>query len=201
MTESTGFTPDQLQAAAGTVQAPPVATGPDPDALAAKVATGVPGETDVRELLAQMQAQQNAMAAEIARLRAGGDPSGLHPLAGTAAAAREQLTVHLTHNNLLNSPPHAAALRLADDLVDAAGNAVESGDVSQVRDIGGRLERALKRIHPGNGDNHYYRQAVEFVRDHLPDAADTVTAPTPSSAPAVASSQPPARVVAGSVTG
>lgn len=199
MTSPDPYTPDQMQAAAQQVQPPPIPTGADPGTLTGKVATAVPGETDVRALIAQMQQQQSSMAAEIARLRAGASPEGVHPLAGTAAAAREQLAIHLAHNNLTASPPHAAALRLADDMVDAAGNAVSSGDVSAVREIGQRLERALTRIHPGPGDNHYFRQALEMVRDHVPGAADTVTGPSGTSpAPAPAA---PAKVLTGSVTG
>jgi len=36
---------------------------------------------------------------------------------------------------------------------------------------------------------------------HVPDAADTITEAQPGNAPAVTSSQPPARVLQGSVTG
>jgi hypothetical protein len=190
-----GFTPEQAeQATQAQRDDTTVGTGPNADAMAGRVAVAAPAEVDVQALLARVQAMEK-------KLAEAGYSGGQHPLTGTAVSARDQLRVHLEHGNLTGSDEHAAVLRLADDLVDAAGNAVESGDVSAVRDIGARLERALGRIHPGNGDHHYFRQALEFVRHHLPEAADLVTAPAPSDRPQVASGRPPARVVTGSVTG
>lgn len=190
--------PEDLEAARGQVQPPPVATGPDHAAVAARMATASPDETDVKALLRQMQAQQAAMAAEIARLKAGQAPAGLHPLIGTAQSARDLLAVHFDHNP---KPSAGEVLRLADDTVDAAKHAVESGDVSRVRDLGGRLERAARRAHPGSGEHHYYAQALDFIAGHLPRAADTVTGPAPSDAPAVGSDRGSVPVIAGSVTG
>ena len=74
------FTDDQLAAAGGQVQPPPLGTGPDADQLADKAAAGSATEVDVRALLAQMQAQQEALAAEVARLRGSQAPQGEHPL-------------------------------------------------------------------------------------------------------------------------
>jgi hypothetical protein len=199
---SPAFTPGQAAdaTAAQRDEGAPVGTGPDPAALAGKVSAAAPDETDVRELLLRMQQQQDAMAAEITRLKAGGAAAGEHPLIGSAVSARDLIATHLDHGNL-RGPDHGAALRLADDTVDAARNAVDSGDTSRVRDLAGRAARALRRIAPVPGENHYYRHALDFLESHIPDAADTVGAPVASGAPAVTSSQPPARVVAGSVTG
>lgn len=192
------FTPGQYQAAAETVQPPPVgATLPD-DAAQQVAGSASATEVDVPALLAQMQAQQAAMAEEIARLRAGQGPQGDHPLVGVAQQAREQLALHFSHDDTTRNPENV--MRLADDLVDAAGNAVESGDPSAARNVGEKLLRALAKVNPGPGDHHYYAQALGFVRDHFPDAADTITEARPSSAPAV-SGGAPAKVVAGSVTG
>src|SRR5215469_5543450 len=189
--ESSGFTPAQATQAQRD-DGGAVGAGPDAGILAAKAAVAAPAQVDVQALLTRLQALE-------AKVEAAG-VTGEHPLIGTALAARQQLGVHVDHNALAGDPAHQAALRLADDLVDASRNAVESGDVSAARDIAARLSRALRRIHPGPGDNHYFRQAAEMISDHYQDAADTVTVPAPAAA-AVTSSQPAARVVAGSVTG
>jgi hypothetical protein len=198
-TPGPGFTPEQAEAATAAQRdgAPPIATG-IPPALAARVrSAGGPAETDTAALLSQMQAQMLALAAEVTRLKQGQAGDGAHPLVGTAASIRDMLAVHYDHNPGAAGAP---VLRLADDVVDASKNAVESGDVSVVRDLGARLVRALKRNHPGPGDHHWFTQALDFASNHLPEAADTVGAPAPSGAPALGGAAP-APVVAGSVTG
>jgi hypothetical protein len=178
---------------------PPIGTGPDAGTLTGKVSTALPTEVDVPALLAQMQAQQAAMAAEIARLRAGQAPQGVHPLILAAQDARGLIAAHIDMGGGRNSGPDL--LRLADDTVDAAHNAVASGDTGPVRAIAQRLERALKRVHPGAGDHHYFTQAMYMVGDNIPSFADEVTAPSPSSAPALTSDRGSVPVIAGSVTG
>ena len=193
------FTPDQLTAAGSGVQPPPVGyTLPGDTAQHAAAGGALPTEVDVPALLAQMQAQQDAMSNEIARLKAAGGPQGDHPLIGVALQARDQLAAHFSHD--ATTTDSSKVMRLADDLVDAAGNAVESGDPGPARTVGDKLLRALARVNPGPGDHHYYAQAVGFIRDHFPDAADTITEPAPKAKAAVGGGQP-ARVVAGSVTG
>ena len=192
------FTPDQLSEAASSVQPPPVGyTLPGGTAQQAAAGGALPTEVDVPALLARMQAQQDAMAAEIGRLKAAAGPVGDHPLIGVAAQARDQLAAHFSHDATTTDP--TTVMRLADDLVDAASNAVESGDPSAARNVGEKLLRALKKVNPGPGDHHYYAQALGFVRDHFPDAADTITEAAPKTA--AIGGGPPARVVAGSVTG
>jgi hypothetical protein len=193
----TGFTDDQLGTVGQQVQAPPVGTGPDPADLDAKAASASATEVDVTALLAQLQAQQDALTAEVARMRAGRAPEGEHPLIATAAAARGLIAEHFDRGY---KGDKAMVLRLADDLTDAAGNAVTSGDTSAVRQVARRLEVELNRIHPGPGDHHYFSNALALTGYHLPLAADTITAPRPSNAPAV-SGGAPVKVVAGSVTG
>ena len=192
------WTPDQLAAAGQQVQAPPIPPGPDPDEVAAKAAAASPTETDVHALLTQMQAQQAAMAEEIRRLKAGQAPDGVHPLIGAATSARDLLAVHFDHGGKGNGPE---VMRLADDLVDAAGNAVDSGDPAAARQVGQKLDRALMRAHPGGGDHHYFTHALDFIRHAVPDAADTITAPKQTNAPALSSSSGSVPVIQGSVTG
>jgi hypothetical protein len=193
-----GWTPEQLAEAGRQVQPPPVGTGPAPDDLAAAVSSGVPSIADVSAILAQMQEQQQAMAAEIARLRAGQRPSGLHPVIGAANSLKTLLATHFDHGGRGDKE---TVLRLADDLADAAGNAFDSGETGPLRDVAGKMSRALKRIDPGPGEHPYYRQAVHFAETHLPDAADTITGPNPDKAPAPVGGGQPVQVVAGSVTG
>lgn len=195
---SESYTPDQLQAAAGQVQPPPFGTALPADASQTVAGGAMPTEVDVQALIAQMQAQQQAMNEKIAQLEAERGPAGDHPLIGVAQQARDQLAMHFSHDDTKRDS--TAVMRLADDLVDAAGNAVESGDPGPARSVGEKLLRAVKKVNPGPGDHHYYAQAVGFIRDHFPDAADTVTQARPSKAPAVGGGQSVA-VVQGSVTG
>jgi hypothetical protein len=190
------YTPEQLGAVRDQVQPPPLGTGPDPADLDSKMAGLTATETDVNALLAQMQAQMAAMAEQIATMKSGQVASGEHPVIGAAAAARDLVATHFEFHR--KGPE---LIRLADDNLDAARNAVDSGDTGALRQVNSKLERALLRWHPGPGDHHYFTQALAHVQVHIPDAADTVTQAKPSNATAVGSSQPPARVLQGSVTG
>jgi hypothetical protein len=196
-----GWTPEQLHQAGQQVQPPPIGTGPAPDQLAEQVSQGVPTIADVSAILAQMQAQQQAMAAEIQRLRAGQKPSGLHPVIGSANSLKSLLVTHFDSGG--GRGDKDAVLRLADDVADSASNAFDSGETGPLRDLAGKMERALKRIDPGPGDHPYYRQAVHFASVHIPDAADTITGPNPDAAPkpAPVSGGAPVQVLQGSVTG
>jgi len=187
------FTPDQLAAAGAQVQPPPLGTGPEN----IDASGGAPTEVDVPALLAQMQAQQEALAAEVARLRGSQAPQGEHALVSTATAARELIATHFDRGYKGDGPK---ILRLADDLVDASGNAVSSGDTAAARKVARQLETELNRVHPGPGDHHYFKNALALVGYHYPIAADTVTEAQPSNAPAVAGAPAP-KIVAGSVTG
>jgi|SRR5580658_3451890 hypothetical protein len=192
-----GYTPEQFAAAKATVDpSSPIGTGPSPEDLDAKMAGLSATETDVNALLAQMQEQMAAMAEQIRTMKSGQLPAGEHPLIGAAAAARDLIAQHFEFHR---KGPELT--RLADDNLDAARNGVESGDVGALRTVNSKLERALLRWHPGPGDHHYFTQALAHVQVHIPDAADTVTEAKKTNAPAVGSSQPPARVLQGSVTG
>jgi hypothetical protein len=199
-----GWTPEQLNEVRDQMAPPPVATGPAPADLNAKAATGIPTIADVEAMMATMQEQMEArlqaqaasFQAEIARVKAGQAPVGLHPLIGSAIALKDLVTQHL--GTMVNSKPEL--MRLLDDVTDAATNAFDSGDVTAVVSLAEKAAKALARIHPGPGENPYYSQAVNFATVHIPDAAETITGPNPNR-PAVASSQPPARVISGSVTG
>ena len=206
MTEQ--FTPEQLAAAreqiAGqtTGLGPPSAGVPDADVAAqlaaGQAAAGVDmGGTVIDEdaIRAYIEAQVRAQVAAALRA-AGAEPPG-EPLVNTAVSLRNLLKIHAS---MAPGTDHTAALGLADDLVEAAENAVKSGDVSYVEKIAARLTGWLERLgHPGPGDFNYHRQALDFAKYHVPDAAANVHPPV--QAVALTSTRKPAQVVAGSVTG
>lgn len=200
-TSGPGFTPEQAAQATDPQrnEAPPVGASIPPPLLGARIGAAGPDQVDVSALEDRLNAQIAALAAEVSRLKQGQAARGTHPLAGTAKAIRDMLATHFDHNLGADGGP---VMRLADDVVDAAGNAVTSGDTSTVRELAGRLERAMNRVHPGPGDHHWFRQALDFTRNHLLEAADTITEPADGPAgPAIGTSAAPARVIPGSVTG
>lgn len=208
MTEPREFTAEELAAAREQIAMQDSGLGPSPGGAndadvaaqlaAGQAAAGEPiGGTVIDEdaIRAYIEAQVRAQVTAALRA-AGAEPPG-EPLVNTAVALRNLLR---THASMLPGADHGEGLRLADDLVDAAENAVESGDTAAVRKIGEQLTRWLKRAgNPGPGDFHYYRQAADFAEFHIPDAADGVTPKV--KAPALTSLRKPAQVIAGSVTG
>ena len=189
--QSASYTPEQLAAVQEQIQPPP-ATAADPADMAAKLSGSTPFEVDVEAMI------KAAVAAEVKRIMAQQQPSdGEHALIGNSVQARDLIAHHYEF-----SPRKDELVRLADDLVDASKNAVDSGDTGPARSVAAKLERRLNAFNPGPGDHHYFRQALGLVSLHIPDAADTITEAKPNyNAPAVSSSQPPARVLQGSVTG
>jgi hypothetical protein len=196
-------TPEQLAQAAQQLRdaPPPGITPPDEQeiaaGLAAQQANGPAGITDVdvKALLAGIQALQARVDALESEKASG---AGI-PVVGTAEALRDLVATHAVHNP---GTDHGDVIRLADDVVDAARNAADSGDSGIVHELAGKLVRALRKVDPGPGDHHYFRQAMGFAEVHLPDAADQlVKKPARQPAAEVGSSQPPATVVQGSVTG
>ena len=181
------YTPEDLAAVKDQVQPPPVGV-----TLGDVPAGGSATEVDVAALMARM----DAMAKQLAALQASSGTSGEHNLIGAATAAKDLIEHHFEFH-----PKRAELSRLADDLIDAARNSVDSGDTGPARTVADKLRRKLEFWNPGPGDHHYFRQALGLVSVHVPDAADTVTAPAPSSAGAIGSGQTPAKVVAGNVTG
>lgn len=181
------YTPEDLEAVKAQVQPPPVGT-----TLGAVPAAGSATEVDVAALMARM----DAMAKQLAALQESAGVSGEHNLIGAAVAAKGLIEHHFEFH-----PKRAELSRLADDVVDAARNSVASGDTGPVRAVADRLRRRLEFFGPGPGDHHYFRQALGLVSVHIPDAADTITGPDPSAAPALGSSSGPAKVLQGSVTG
>jgi hypothetical protein len=173
-------TPGIIPPAEETMAAQAVAAGADPTSV------------DVNKLLAGIQALQDRVQALEAEKASG----AAIPVQGTAATLRDLIKTHAAHNP---GRDFSDVLRLSDDAVDAAANAASSGDGAPVTSIAAKLARALKKVHPGPGDHHYFRQALDFAEVHLPDAADGLT--PQNNAPAVTSSQPPAKVISGSVTG
>lgn len=197
-------TPEQLAAAADQLRAqadvnPGVAPPSEADVaadLAAKQSAGPAGVTDVdvQALLAGIRALQARVDA-LEDEKAAGNAA---PVVGTAETIRDLLRVHAAHNPKTD---HAPVLALADDAVDAAGNAVESGDGGELSKIGARLVRAIRKIHPGPGDHHYLNQALGFAEDHLPDAIDALEPRRADPIAAIGSDRAPAKVIPGSVTG
>ena len=209
MSEQQDFTAEQLAAARAQIQGqqtglgPPTAGVPDEE-VAAQLAAGQAAagvsmggtfiDEDAIRALIEQQVRQQVTAALRA---AGAEPPG-EPLVNTAVSLRNLLK---THASMAPGTDHTAALGLADDLVDAAENAVKSGDVSHVTKIAGRLVTWLERLgHPGPGDFHYHRQALEFAKYHIADAAEKVQPPAPPLAP-LTSTRAPVKVLEGSVTG
>ena len=174
----------------------PLATPPDD--LAAQVAADVPvggDEVDPGALLAAIQQMQD----RVAQLEAEKRTAGAAPLLATSEALRAALGEHASGKTTgqAGSDAYAEALSLADDLVEASRNAVNSGDGSAPAKIAPRLVRALARAHPGPGDHHYWRQAESFLAD-VPDQAESLS---PVQGFVAVGGRAPAKVVQGSVTG
>jgi predicted nucleic acid-binding protein len=169
--------------------------GYDPEQLAARQAAAPAGITDVdaNKLLAAMQRMQ----AQIDQLQAE-KAAGLGvPVITNAELMRALLKTHAAH---YLGTDHTDVLRLADDTVDAAKNAAESGDGSILTQLAGKMERALKKVNPGPGDFTYFQQARDFATDHIPEAAAQLV-PVPQTSAALASSGAATPVIQGSVTG
>lgn len=184
------YTPDQLAAArddAAANLAAPIPAGP-PAGIDVSGASAT--EADVKAMLAQMKRMQDQLDALQAERAARNAPA----LVATAESLRDQLRVHASGISGATAD-HTKVLALADDAVDAAGNAVDSGDVGPLRQITDRIGRALQAVHPGPGDHHYFAQALGFVT-HLHNAMDDFTADQAKPAPAGNG-----KVLEGSVTG
>ena len=195
-----GYDPAHLTAAADQVRGGPApqSAWPSDEDLAAQLRAqqaGAPAgltDMDVSALLAGIKALQDRVDALEAEKSSG---AGL-PVVNTAQALRDLIATHAAHTP---GTDHADLLRLADDAVDAAGNAASSGDGGPLTDISGKIARALQRANPGPGTHHSYQQAVGFAEVHLPDAAAQLV-PKSRAVAAVGSDRPPAPVIQGSVT-
>lgn len=199
-------TEEQLAAARALIESQSTGLGPaeggaDPGELGAKLAAGqaaanvhVGGtEVDAEELLAAIQALQERVASLESEKRA----QTADPLVNSVESLRALLSLHAAMSPGID---HSAVGGLAEDLADAAGNAVKSGDVGHVEKIVGKIEAWLHRGgNPGPGDYPYFRQALDFAQYHVPEAAANVTPPT--EAVAIGTSRPPAKVLQGNVTG
>jgi hypothetical protein len=198
-----GYDPATLAKAAQALRSAPAPGIAPPDegsvaaGLAARQAAAPAGVTtvDVDALFAGMQAMQQQIDALLAEKASG---AGI-PVQATAESLRELIKTHASQSP---GTDHTDLLRLADDAVDAAVNAASSGIGGPVVAIAGKVVKALQKVNPGPGDFHYFRQALGFAEVHLVDAAEALV-PRPARQPAgqVTSSQPPATVIQGSVTG
>ena len=200
MSDQPEYTPEQFAAAASQIRegtpASPGTLPPESVVAAGAAASGLGAtEVDVDKLMAFIAGLQQRVESLEAEKAAG---RGM-PLVGAAESLRDLFVTHAKHNPGQNL---ADGKRLADDVVDAAGNAVKSGDVSVLRSVTEKMARYLKRVDPGPGDHHYFRQAVHFAEAHLPDAMDRFTPTAPSAAvAAVGSPRGSVPVISGSVTG
>jgi len=178
--------------------ASPAVAPPAPEQVAVQAAASGLGATsvDVGELEKLIEAR--VAAAVAASMASAARAQNAPVVQSTAETMRDLIATHASQNP---GRDHSEVLGLADDAVEAAKNAVGSGDGSYVTKIAAKLERALRKVHPGPGDHHYFGQALDFASVHLPDAADQLEPPAPQSAGAVASSQAPAKVIEGNVTG
>jgi hypothetical protein len=188
MTDPNEFAAGQLRENAAQVQGATTTTDAD---VAAQLQGGQASigvtEADIKTLFAQIQAMQDRLD-KAERERASSAPPAL---VSTAETLKGYVDVH-------NDP---AAAALADDAVEAARNATESGDTSALAKIQAKLAKHLARNPPYPGENHHYRQALDWASNHLPDAIEAFIPPVRSAAVAVGSDRAPAKVVEGSVVG
>jgi hypothetical protein len=181
---------------------PPSAGASDADVAAqlaaGQVAAGQPmGGTFIDEDAIRALIEAQVRAQVTAALRAAGAEAPGDPLVNTAVSLRNLLKTHLSQSPGTDG---TVPLALADDLVDAAENAVESGDGSFAEKIAGKIAAWLDRPgNPGPGDFHYYRQAVDFAKYHISDAVALLEPPAGKAA--LTSTRAPVRVLAGNVTG
>jgi hypothetical protein len=188
MSDPNELAAEQIRQHAAEVQG--ATAGPD---LAAELAAST-GQTpigvteaDIASLFAQIKAMQDRLD-RAERERASSAPP---VLVSTAETLKGYVDVH-------NDP---VAAELAADAVEAAKNATESGDTGPLAKIQARLAKHLTRNPPYPGENHHYRQAVDWASNHLADAIEAFVPPLKSTAVAVGSDRAPAKVVEGSVVG
>ena len=201
------LTPDQLEAARVALAAeqaansgPPAETQTDAELGGALAAAGASAaDVDVKALLADLLQRQQALEAEVTQLRAQEAAVKAEPVKTTAAALKAAILEHASGKTTGNGAiDHSALISLADDAVEAASNAVESGDAGPLAAITARIVRALAKHHPGPGDHHWFRLAQSQAAD-LQDQAEAIV-PRPAAA-AIGSDRAPAKVVEGSVVG
>ena len=154
--------------------------------MAAQASAGIGAtEADISAIFAQLKALQARIDAAEAQRQASAPDS----LTSSVASLQTQLANH-------GDP---AAVALGEDAAEAAKNATETGDTGPLGKIVARIEAVLRRNPPPPGDQSHYRQALDTAAVHVPDVIEAFT--PPSSAVAVTSDRPPAKVVAGSVVG
>jgi hypothetical protein len=122
------------------------------------------------------------------------------------AAARGEEPVRTMVRALVNFVGvHAdpAAVTLAEDATDAVSNLLDQGgsDTGPLEKIIAKIGRQLLREPPHPGENFHYNQAVQLATRRVPDAIEDYEPPPSTRAAAVTSERPPAKVLAGSVTG
>src|SRR5262252_6968786 len=150
---------------------PTVPLGEDAVAANLTAAGGTATEVDVAALIAQLQAQVTSQQAAISALQAKAGPQGENPLLATARMLRAHLA------DVEGEAPSAPGISLADDLVEAAGEALKSGDLYHVNKILGQLQRWAARTSVRPGEDYHGRYVREIIAYHLPDQVDAFTPP------------------------
>jgi len=181
MSDPQSYVADQIGQQSTGLSAP--AASEEEIAARAQASSGIGvTESDIAAIMARIK----DMEAQLAEQARAARPSS--SLVGTVATLNHHLGGH--------GDPRAA--EYGKDLTEAAAAAEESGDTSRLAAINARLLKHLKRNPPYPGENYFYRGALDGAENHVPDAIDGFVPPAPPAA-AVGSSQPPAKVVEGSV--
>jgi hypothetical protein len=164
-------------------------TTPEGIAATAGAASGVT-EADMDALWGQMKRMQAQLDAST---RANLAARGEEPIRGLVRALAQFVGVHAD----------PAAVTLADDATDAVSNLLDQGgaDTGPLEKITGKIARQLLREPPHPGENFHYNQAVQLATRRIPDAIEDFEPAPQTGAAAVTTTRPPAKVLAGSVTG
>lgn len=184
MTDPNAYVADQIGQQAASVQGQPVDQATLAQTAAAQAGSGVT-EADINAIMAQLanvQAQLDAQAAAAKKAAPDALTSSVNALK-TYAERHSDSTL----------------MPLIADAGEAALNA-KPGNTDALANIVDKIVAHLKRHPAGPGDQTHYNNLLDTAQYHIPDVIDTVNASAPAGT-ALASSQPPAKVVAGSVVG
>ena len=174
MSEQQGFSAEQASQAAGEQLAQAAAATPAADAgptveqiQSEHRGALLPAEQQISDMMAQFQAQQDAMAAQIAKLQsqladaknAAGPPAVEQYANGVAVLVK----AHADANPDLPRDVFAPALAAADQLKSAATDAVTSRDPSELTRIAGQVEQWATRFRGKHIDFSSLRADLELL--------------------------------------
>jgi hypothetical protein len=185
MTDHNDFVAGQLGQQAGSVLGQGASEEEIAGAAAAHAGSGVT-EADldgIKALLAQFQRRLDAAEAQRQQLA----PDAL---TSSVTALQTQLDNH-------GDP---VAIELGKDAFEAAKSAAETGELGPLAAIAAKIAEHLRRHPAGPGDQFHYRQVLDTAAQHIPDVIEAFR-PQAAAGQELASTRPPAKVVAGSVVG